>query len=87
MYLCSTAQYLRPPMGLTNGIGFSDAPYLQIAGPDGADLALLDQPAERLHGFFKGCCSIVAMGVVQIDSVRLQAGGGSCRTRVRSPPR
>jgi len=60
-------------MGLTDGVGFGDAPDLQIAGPDGTDLALLDQIVERLHGFFKRCCGIVAMGVVQIDSVRLQA--------------
>src|SRR5262245_59983395 len=63
---------LRPSMGLTNAVAFGDAPDLQIAGPDGPDLALLDQAAERLHGFFKGCCGIVAMGVIQIDSVCLQ---------------
>src|SRR5262249_35172114 len=64
---------LCPPVSFTNGVRLRNPPYPQVAGANGANLAGFDQAIERLHGFFEGSIRVIAMRIVQIDSVGLQS--------------
>ena len=54
-------------------VGFGDPPIPQVARAKRANLSRLDQAIKRLHRLLEGYIGIVAMGVVQVDSVPLQS--------------
>ena len=64
---------LCPAVKLAHEVRFRDPPHSQVTGPDRSHLSRSDQPVKRLHRLLYRRLQIIAVGVVKIDPIRLQA--------------